>query len=404
MIRTPDARPPAILIAGCCYGAGNIGDEGILVGLLKMVRTISPGSRIGVIGESPSEIHRMHGVEAWSRYPLWRLFRIMREFDLLLMGGGTLADDSLGLGYPIQYSSALIAMGRLLRLKVMISAIGANRFSTRRGKMLVRFFYGNADRITVRDEASRNVLTGIGIRKPIVAAADPAFLLQPGDQAEGLALLREAGVQPGGTPLVGISVLNERYGSLTTYKRAIALACDRLIAERHATPVFVCHESREDYDWPAVQETMSYMAHRDRARILPPRFYHPREMLNFISCLDFAFGMRMHFLIYASACGVPFAALSRADKVDNFCSLFDLSPAGHVGRTDIGQFAERILQDFDRRNEIRRQILARRDEIRRRAWHTGNVLDGLLRSMGHATSCVPAGTLTCHSGESGSHE
>ena len=53
-------------------------------------------------------------------------------------------------------------------------------------------------------------------------------------------------------------------------------------------------------------------------------------MIDIISAFDFVISMRMHSMIFAALAGVPFAAISRIDKVDNFLNLFDLKSSGTV--------------------------------------------------------------------------
>ena len=381
MIRAATARLPAILIGGCGYGAGNIGDEGILSGLLCMIRQVAPRSRVGVLADNAGEVQRIHNVEAWDHWSACKVMSVMRRFDVFLCGGATLADDTLNKRYPIRHCTRMIAMARLLGLRVMMTTIGANRFSTREGAFLVRYFYGSADRITVRDKPSKEVLTGIGIKRHIEVAADPAFVAEPSDPQAGNRILAEAGLVPGQKPVVGVSVVNERYGSQGQYKRALAAACDALIEHRNAVPLFVAHECRPEYDIVAIRETMSYMKHRHAAKLLPRKFYKPADMLSVISHLDMALGMRMHFLIFAASVGVPFAALSRVDKVDNFCSLFGTRPLAAVDDAQPESLARAVLDQFDHRAEMAQQVHARIGGLRTSALKTADVLTELLQGL-----------------------
>jgi len=381
MTRQRVKRSPAILIGGCAYGAGNIGDEGILSGLLAMIRQVAPNARIGVLAVDPKEVRRMHDVEAWPRDLSYRLFQTMRQFDVFLCGGATLADDSLGKGYPIRRCVSQILMARLLGLRVMITAIGANRFRTREGAFWVRFCYGTANRITVRDAASRDVLVNVGIKREIVVSADPAFLVEPDPLEIGNRALTESGIILNEQPLVGVSVVNEKYGMQKEYKRAIAAACDALIEERNVIPVFVSHDMRPEYDIVAVNETLSYMKHRQAAKILQRRFYSPSTMLSVISHFEMALGMRMHFLIFAASVGVPFAALSRVDKVDNFCSLFGLRPLASVENARPEPFARAVLDQYDRRSEMAAQLPSKHNTLKSAAMRTGDVLAHLLQEV-----------------------
>jgi polysaccharide pyruvyl transferase WcaK-like protein len=92
---------------------------------------------------------------------------------------------------------------------------------------------------------------------------------------------------------------------------------------------------------------------------------------------EFAVGMRLHFLIFATLRGVPFAALPYASKVTGLLEDLEMEtpPLGSIG---IGQLIGRIDRSWDTREEIRAKIGRRRSDLRTRAAQTNELLMGLL--------------------------
>lgn len=87
-----------------------------------------------------------------------------------------------------------------------------------------------------------------------------------------------------------------------------------------------------------VQHSHAVVAHMqkaERAEILKRR-YSPRQILDLMGHLEFAVGMRLHFLIFAALRSTPFAALPYASKVTGLLEDLEmpmLPLGGHWHRT-----------------------------------------------------------------------
>ncbi len=83
-----------------------------------------------------------------------------------------------------------------------------------------------------------------------------------------------------------------------------------------ANLVFVPMEPRR-HDAQHSHAVISQMAHAHRATVLKGE-YASGQLLSLFRHLDFAVGMRLHFLIFAALNRVPFVALPYANKVAGF--------------------------------------------------------------------------------------
>src|SRR5699024_132105 len=102
---------------------------------------------------------------------------VIRELDLLIIGGGGILMDL--------YVHSLVLFGmygkiaQYTKTPYVIYGAGAGPIQTLKGKIILRSLVNHAEMVTVRDEASKNVLQSIGVKREIIAIADPAFYLTP---------------------------------------------------------------------------------------------------------------------------------------------------------------------------------------------------------------------------------
>jgi polysaccharide pyruvyl transferase WcaK-like protein len=97
--------------------------------------------------------------------------------------------------------------------------------------------------------------------------------------------------------------------------------------------------------------------------------------------LEFAVGMRLHFMIFAALRGTPFAALPYASKVTGLLEDLEM-PTPPLGSIGIGQLIARIDASWDTRTEIRAKLRERVPALRTRAQQTNKLLLELLQERG----------------------
>jgi len=336
-----------IIVAGCGYGAGNIGDEAILSGIIDMVSNRFPHSDIRVMSFNPKLTETMHGVKSFGWLALadpksiLNYLNQIKKADFVLFGGATLGDDTYGLRYPILSTSKMILLARLMGLNCGMFAIGVNKFRTRLGAGLVKLFYGATKLITVRDHESKKVCEEIGIAAgKVFECADAAYAMDPYDNESGALALIQRGLNPR-EKMVAVNVLNEIYEQYH-YKEHIAHLCDYLIEKHGITPVFVNHEIRPGMDQAATNQTIQLVKNKNKVRILSSEFYNPRLMVAILSHFSFTISMRMHLLILSAMASIPVIGISRGDKVDNFFNQLGTDNVTNIQAFDLEKLKENI--------------------------------------------------------------
>jgi polysaccharide pyruvyl transferase CsaB len=368
------------------YGGWNIGDEAILEGIVKELRRTGPVS-ITVFSRDPEDTQRRHGVErALTASSLSReqLGVEIAALDALIIGGGGIFFDDMA---EIFVREALVAQEVGVPVVVYAVSVGPLENPATRKRLLGCLEH--ADVVTVRDTQSRTLLERIGVKREVVVTADPALLMEP-EPLPPAAFERE-GLDKHHHTLIGMSVrevgaaapdLDEEH-----YHQLLADAADYMIYRYDAEMLFFPMERRV-LDLQQSHAVIAKMARADRASVLK-REYSAGEVLSLVGRLDFAIGMRLHFLIFSALCGVPFVPLSYAGKVAGFLENFDID-VPPVQHTQAGQLLARIDRSWDERRQFKRRINKYLPAMRERARKTNRLLWDVLQRREPRQQTLPA--------------
>jgi polysaccharide pyruvyl transferase WcaK-like protein len=330
-------------ISGNIYGAGNIGDDAVLFGILSLLETTFPNSRyhIGTYNATPL-LGLPDQTSLFNAYDYAELRRAIQNSDVVISGGGTMLGDELGLGFPLEFNARYFSYATYYRKKRLLFSIGANQVKTAQGKILARLILNLAHLVTLRDAESLSVCKQLRPTLNAYDTADPAFILTP-QESQRTKIVKDRFLSK--KKVFGVNVLNEAWEKQSHYKQIIADFCSYVYTHFQYTPVFFCNEIRKDsfYDYTANKKTIEKLAPGCDYILLEPDYYSPSEMLDIISCFDFTFSLRMHGLIFSAIVGKPFLTLSRVDKVNNFMRLFDLVPSGTLEDCSL----DMLISDFE---------------------------------------------------------
>ncbi len=356
------------------YGGLNLGDEAILQSIVAQLRRSVP-TEITVFSRDAADTRQRHPVEqALQARELSRneINPIIQGLDLLIVGGGGLLFDAEARRF---LREAFIA--EELGVPVFVYAIGAGPLKEAVVQAQVRDCMEATAVITVRERAARRILEDAGVRHDIHITADPALLLEP--EPLPAELLRQEGL-PAEGPLVGMSV-REPGGAAPdidqdAYHSLLANAADYMVDRFGASVVFVPME-RGVLDMQHSHAVIARMLRPQHAQVLKGN-YTPGQLLALIGRLDFAVGMRLHFLIFAALAHVPFVALPYSAKVGGFLEQMGMkSPPIH--RVNAGRLLAHIDQSWDRRRSLQGQIERKLPALQEEARQTNRLLVQLLK-------------------------
>jgi polysaccharide pyruvyl transferase CsaB len=310
------------------YGYRNTGDEAILSVLLAQLRAALPGVEIHVISGTPQETSAAHQVESvlWSD-PL-AIAKAVAQSDFVITGGGgifhdyggfpeygLLTEGNWGLGFHV--TAGLLAT--LFRKPHIIYAVGVGPLFSEQARRFARAICEASALLTVRDQASADLLCALGVAPERVhLTADPAFLLPPASPAR-LSEILTAEAIPEHRNRVTVAIRNWNQGvEPRQWEQAIAAGLARLRQSAQAQIVFLPFQQ-----FPGDQEDDVAVARRVAQRIpgsgdvfVLEGSYSPAEKAAILGSSRVVVGMRLHAVILALATGRPFVALTYDRKVE----------------------------------------------------------------------------------------
>jgi len=365
-----------IYIGGDIYGAGNIGDDAILHGILKIINDKNHDFTIGTFKGTKLINLKYKNIRFIDALNLKNVKKAIKNSDIFICGGGTMIGDELGLSFPVQYVAHLISLAKFYRKKVFLCSIGANKLKSDKAKRIVKNIYNLADLISVRDPESLKVCKDLGINKnKLIESADPAFLLNKKETKRTKIIKKEISAK--NKNIFGVNVVNECWKHIKDYKKNIAKACNYIYKKYGYRPVFFCNEIREgnNFDYEANKEVIKYL--NCEYKLLKPIYYAPQEMIDIISSFKFTIGMRMHALIFSAIANVPIIAISRIDKVNNFTNQFNLKISGNINNLDPAQLIKDIENTINNINNTGTNFSKKIHKLKKTAKINNNLFENL---------------------------
>lgn len=314
---------PRVVIQGW-YGNGNLGDEIILECMIAQIKGAVPDARFIVVSDNPDDTKKRHGVESIPRRSgkmnrLRRLVKLVRT-DLFILGGGGLLKQ-----YGLTDLSVLTWLGPLdlaheIGVPTMTYGVGVSDGFSPRAEEALKSVLSRTDAVLVRDQASSELLTRLGV-PGVRVTADPSFLLP-----ELYPDLRRKEAVPA-SPVVSVfvnqwfvtqSVIPDRT-QWRGFEQALARCLDHLVETSSASVRFVPMQvsEEEDDDRKVANEVRQLMTHGSEVQTIE-KDVSSSEALGLVSQSDLVIGMRLHSLVLAAIMGVPAVAIDYHSKVRNF--------------------------------------------------------------------------------------
>lgn len=357
------------------YGFNNVGDEAILYTIIRTLLEIDPELEITVLSADPTQTEKQYGaagVKVVNRWSVFEVLGALARCDLLVSGGGSLLQD-VSSAKGILYYLGIIFLARFLEKPVMIYAQGIGPVTRNRNKRITGWVLNSVNKITVRDEESKDDLRALGVQQEITITADPVFgLYKAGlDDKVGREILERYGIKKEeNKKLLGVYL---RPWGKNEYVWAVVEALN-IMAEQGWKIVFVPMHFPVDI---TVAKEAVQLLNNDQAVILKEK-YSPAEVFSLTGNFDLILGMRLHSLIMATVTGVPLVGLSYDPKIDRF--LRQIGQVALLSTTNLkAQTLVKMLTWADeKREDIVQEMEAKTQVMYQKAWQTARIAMSLL--------------------------
>jgi polysaccharide pyruvyl transferase WcaK-like protein len=295
------------------YGRGNLGDEGILAGVLAALK---PVADVTVVSRAPTVLTRQHDVKSVKMMSARGAFALLR-CDHVAIGGGGMFGNGMNIVTSMLPVIALAA--QKLGKESIFLATGAYSSSPSWVQRCLRRVALRSLFVSVRDLESAAVL---GHGPETVIVDDPAISLTPAPVEAGRAALAAAGVRLD-RPLLGLSIKPTHYQDRNDAQvAAAAAACAWWRETVDGDCVLLVLSGRGDNgvavsDQTLLEEVAARNAMRGGIHQFGPDVA-PDVMKAAIGQLNVVVGHRLHAQIYAWSMGVPVVGISYERKSDGF--------------------------------------------------------------------------------------
>ena len=281
------------------FGFDKFGDEAISKVLGDRLKH-EGAEKITLISSNPEKTAKLYGVEAC---PMLKFFDSIKNSDVLVSGGGSLLQDVTSFKSLLYYLCVIYA-AIILGKKVEIYSQGIGPINSGLGRMLTRFALKQAQKISVRDRKSQELLKSWGIDAELVK--DPIFSLE-------LPVKKKTGV-------AGIQLRN--YPTLTDgFLNALA---DEVI-KRFPDKKIQIFSFQDSIDLDVCEKFARILAKKDRVKDVEVfSGLSVNEVFDKISELEYMIGMRFHANVAAIISGVKTLAINYDIKVKKLADEYDL--------------------------------------------------------------------------------
>ncbi|QAS53412.1 polysaccharide pyruvyl transferase CsaB [Halobacillus litoralis] len=310
------------------YGFHNTGDEAILKAMIQQLKAIEPTIHITVLSQNPAHTMETYGVDAVNRWRFKEIAKVLKESDGLISGGGSLLQDATG-PRSVLYYTGIIHLAKWLKKPVYVYAQGMGPFYKKSSRRLVRLALNRVDGLSVRDRHSRQLLEEIKVSPPVHLFPDPVFGYDFHPQSIG---------KPAEKPVLAVSIREWKGGE--KYRDKLTSILDHYSKNGFVIHFVPMHGTSDEAFSAKVAASLSEetVVHSGDLSI--------DVKLSIISQSHLLIGMRLHALIFAGICNVPFAALSYDPKIDALAEQLDYPVTAHVD--DDSWSPQSLIEEIDR--------------------------------------------------------
>ena len=297
-------------------GFDNFGDEAIQCVLSK--KLISEGAeKITLISSNPEKTAKLYDVDSCT---MLNFLPAILESDVLISGGGSLLQDVTSLKSLIYYL-AVIYTALIFGKKVQIYAQGIGPINSKIGQFLTKFALKKAEKITVRDVKSQELLLSWGIKSVLVK--DPVFELDlPKKNSKGI-----VGVQ-----LRKFEGVNEKFLNKLAEE----------IFNRFSDKKIVILSLQDNIDSDICDSFAQILKNKGITDITVLKGLSVSDIIDTISDLEYLIAMRFHANVIGIKAGVKTLAINYDPKVEKLAKEYNL-PLINLDDENFSNMFERLF-------------------------------------------------------------
>ncbi len=349
-----------ILLLGY-YGFKNSGDDALLLSIIQQLKKTRDSLSLGVLSYNPEETKRLFGIDAVNRNNIFAVLKAIISSKMLLVGGGTLIQDSTSTKSLIYYL-AVIKLAQVFNKKVMLYANGIGPIKEENKKITKRII-NKVDVITLREELSLEELKKIGVDKPkIIVTADSVF----GIDYEKKEKFKEKQYQ-----LVSVRNHKNLFGNFCS---DIAKLCDKMYEEHNISTIFIPFQKKNDSE--ITEKIRNLMKNESEVFDTECEF---SDLMSLMENARLCIGMRLHSLIYSVISKIPCVGLVYDQKVKAFMDYIGQKNYLDASSLNYKDLIEKVDFALENDEEIKKELENKSLELRELSQKNAQIAIELLK-------------------------
>ena len=334
-----------ILLLGY-YGFKNSGDDALLLSIIQQLKKTNNSLSLGVLSFNPRETKEQFGIDAVDRNNILSVIKAIKSAKMLVVGGGTLIQDSTSTKSLIYYL-AVIKIAQAFKKKVMLYANGIGPIKEENRKITKRII-NKVDVITLREQLSLEELKKIGVDKPkIIVTADSVFGIdyekKPKNQEKQYQL---------------VSVRSHK-NLCENFCSDIARLCDKMYEEHNISTVFIPFQKKNDLE--ITEKIRNLMKSESEVFDTECNF---SDLMSLMENARLCIGMRLHSLIYSVISKIPCVGLVYDQKVKAFMDYIGQKNYLDAHSLNYRDLMEKVDYALENDEEIKEELENKSLELR----------------------------------------
>ena len=349
-----------ILLLGY-YGFKNSGDDALLLSIIQQLKKADNSLSLCVLSFNPGETKKQFGIDSVDRNNILAVIKAIKSSKMLLVGGGTLIQDSTSTKSLIYYLT-VIKLAQIFKKKVMLYANGIGPVKDENRKITKKIL-NKVDVITLREEMSLEELKKIGADKPkIYVTADSVF---------GIEYEKKEGIKR--EPYMLVSVRNHNRLS-NSFCEDMAKLCDQMYEKHKINTVFIPFQKKNDLEiTDRIRKIMNYKSE------LFDTECDFSELMALMENAELCVGMRLHSLIYSVISKVPCVGLVYDQKVKAFMDYIDQKNYLDAMTLTYDELMQKVTQTLENTDKIKKELEEKSENLKKKALENAEYAVNILK-------------------------
>lgn len=341
------------------YGAGNFGDDIILLSIIKSLYQKFSNINVTVISRDAAPIPKgNYKFDVVSRYDLKKMISVIKNSDMFILGGGGIFHDYSGVDLSnhfnerdrgIDYYSVPLEIAYLLGKPTMAYGIGVGPLFNEETVKNLKTVLNWINVISVRDEKSREILKKIDPNCNVTTIVDPAVNLYKAQRS-----IKSPDDLKKVKPAVGICLRNWFFSKKEQglFINQMAQISD-YICNKYGYKVVLFPFNVSKTDKTLLNSVYENVKNKQKIRVFQQNSL--QETMKLIEGMKFIIGMRLHSLVVSTSRGIPAIGISYDNKVKNYMDLVGLKefclPVKEIKINDLKKKVDNMVRDYIKINK-----------------------------------------------------